>query len=110
MRLVRAGQASRDVTGAIEELSHVEPKCRQLMSLPEIASIIATGIVAAIGVGEAFERGAILLLARARGSTIQHGRSDGARPHLRAGGSKYLRTLLVQAAKVPLMRPHNWSR
>ena len=25
-------------------------------------------------------------------------------------GSKYLRTLLIQAAKVLLMRPHNWSR
>jgi transposase len=25
-------------------------------------------------------------------------------------GSKYLRTLLIQAARVLLMRPHNWSR
>ena len=25
-------------------------------------------------------------------------------------GSKYLRTLLIQAAKVLLMRPHNWAR
>ena len=25
-------------------------------------------------------------------------------------GSKYLRTLLIQAAKVLLMRPHNWTR
>src|SRR5207248_11349637 len=25
-------------------------------------------------------------------------------------GSKYLRTLLIQAAKVLLRRPHNWSR
>ena len=25
-------------------------------------------------------------------------------------GSKYLRTLLIQAAKVLLMRPHNWPR
>ena len=25
-------------------------------------------------------------------------------------GSKYLRTLLIQAAKVLLMRPHNWNR
>jgi len=45
------------VTGAIEELSQVEPKCRRLMSVPGIGPIIATGIVAAIGRGEAFERG-----------------------------------------------------
>ena len=44
------------VTGAIEELSQVEPKCRRLMSVPGIGPIIATGIVAAIGRGEAFER------------------------------------------------------
>src|SRR5215510_1371042 len=45
------------VTSAIEELSQIEPKCQRLMSVPGIGPIIATGIVAAISMGEAFERG-----------------------------------------------------
>ena len=98
------------VTGAIEELSQVEPKCRQLMSVPGIGPIIATGIVAAIGRGEAFERGrdfaAWLGLVPRQHST--GGRTVLGRISKR--GSKYLRTLLIQAAKVLLMRPHNWSR
>ena len=98
------------VTGAIEELSQVEPKCRRLMSVPGIGPIIATGIVAAIGRGEAFERGrdfaAWLGLVPRQHST--GGRTVLGRISKR--GSKYLRTLLIQAAKVLLMRPHNWSR
>src|SRR6516162_6206198 len=100
----------KTVTGAIEELSQVEPKCRRLMSVPGIGPIIATGIVAAIGRGEAFERGrdfaAWLGLVPRQHST--GGRTVLGRISKR--GSKYLRTLLIQAARVLLMRPHNWSR
>jgi len=103
-------QRIETVTGAIEELSQVEPKCRRLMSVPGIGPIIATGIVAAIGRGEAFERGrdfaAWLGLVPRQHST--GGRTVLGRISKR--GSKYLRTLLIQAAKVLLMRPHNWSR
>jgi transposase len=98
------------VTGVIEELSQVEPKCRRLMSVPGIGPIIATGIVAAVNTGEAFERGrdfaAWLGLVPRQHST--GGRTVLGRISKR--GSKYLRTLLIQAAKVLLMRPHNWSR
>ncbi len=45
------------VTGEIEELSQSEANCRRLMSIPGIGPIISTGLVAAIGTGEAFERG-----------------------------------------------------
>src|SRR5215469_5128106 len=94
------------VTGAIEELSRVEPKCRRLMSVPGIGPIIATGIVAAVNTGEAFERGrdfaAWLGLVPRQHST--GGRTVLGRISKR--GSKYLRTLLIQAAKVLLMRPH----
>src|SRR5205823_13496010 len=45
------------VTGEIEELSRVEAKCQRLMSVPGIGPVISTGLVAAIGSGEAFERG-----------------------------------------------------
>jgi transposase len=98
------------VTSAIEELSHVEPKCQRLMSVPGIGPLISTGIVAAINTGEAFDRGrdfgAWLGLVPRQYST--GGRSVLGRISKR--GSKYLRTLLIQAAKVLLMRPHNWSR
>src|SRR5437870_1706813 len=98
------------VTGEIEQLSQVEAKCRRLMSVPGIGPVISTGIVAAIGTGEAFERGrdfaAWLGLVPRQYST--GGRSVLGRISKR--GSKYLRTLLIQAAKVLLMRPHNWSR
>jgi len=96
------------VTGEIEQLSQVEPKCRRLMSVPGIGPVISTGIVAAIGTGEAFERGrdfgAWLGLVPRQYST--GGRSILGRISKR--GSKYLRTLMIQAAKVLLMRPHNW--
>jgi transposase len=45
------------VTGEIEILSRSEAKCRQLMSVPGVGPLISTAIVAAIGSGEAFERG-----------------------------------------------------
>jgi transposase len=98
------------VTSEIEELSHGEAMCRRLMSVPGIGPLISTGIVAAINTGEAFERGrdfgAWLGLVPRQHST--GGRSILGRISKR--GSKYLRTLLIQAAKVLLMRPHNWAR
>ena len=98
------------VTGEIEELSRVEAKCQRLMTVPGIGPVISTSLVAAIGSGEAFERGrdfgAWLGLVPRQYST--GGRSVLGRISKR--GSKYLRTLLIQAAKVLLMRPHNWSR
>jgi transposase len=87
------------VTGVIEELSQVEPKCQRLMSVPGIGPIISTGLVAAIGTGEAFERGrdfgAWLGLVPRQYST--GGRSILGRISKR--GSKYLRTLLIQARR-----------
>src|SRR6476620_2623123 len=98
------------VTGEIEELSRVEAKCQRLMTVPGIGPVISTGLVAAIGGGEAFERGrdfgAWLGLVPRQYST--GGRSILGRISKR--GSKYLRTLFIQAANVILMRPHNWER
>src|SRR6516165_4959269 len=98
------------VTREIEELSRVEPKCLRLMSVPGIGPLVSTALVAAIGTGEAFDRGrdlgAWLGLVPRQYST--GGRSILGRISKR--GSKYLRTLLVQAARVLLMRPHNWNR
>jgi transposase len=98
------------VTAEIEELSHVEAKCQRLMSVPGIGPLISTALVAAIGTGEAFDRGrdfgAWLGLVPRQYST--GGRSILGRISKR--GSRYLRTLLIQAARVLLMRPYNWPR
>jgi len=45
------------VTGEIEKLSHIEPKCQRLMSVPGVGPAISTALVAAIDSGEAFDRG-----------------------------------------------------
>ena len=102
--------ASRRSAGEIEKISQNEANCRRLMSVPGIGPLISTAVVAAIGTGEAFERGrdfgAWLGLVPRQYST--GGRSILGRISKR--GSKYLRTLFIQAAKVILMRPQNWSR
>jgi transposase len=98
------------VTSEIDELSHTEAKCQLLKSIPGVGPLISTAMVAAIGTGEAFDRGrdlaAWLGLVPRQYST--GGRSILGRISKR--GSKYLRTLLIQAAKVLLMRPHSWPR
>src|SRR4030095_432590 len=106
----RLDERIETVTGDIEELGQAEAKCRRLRSVPGIGPLLSTAMVAAIGTGEAFDRGrdfaAWLGLVPRQHST--GGRSILGRISKR--GSKYLRTLLIQAAKVLLMRPHNWPR
>jgi transposase len=98
------------IAGEIETIGENEANCRRLASVPGIGPLISTAVVAAIGTGEAFERGrdfgAWLGLVPRQYST--GGRSILGRISKR--GSKYLRTLFIQAAKVILMRPHNWER
>ena len=98
------------ISREIEEISQKEANCLRLMSIPGIGPLISTAVVAAIGTGEAFDRGrdfgAWLGLVPRQYST--GGRSILGRISKR--GSRYLRTLFIQAAKVILMRPHNWER
>ena len=98
------------LTAEIEQISHQELNCKRLMSVPGIGPIISTAMVAAIGTGEAFERGrdfgAWLGLVPRQYST--GGKSILGRISKR--GSKYLRTLFIQAANVILMRPQIWER
>lgn len=102
-------QRIETVTQDIEEISRREKNCQRLMSVPGIGPIISTATVAAIGTGEAFERGrdfgAWIGLVPRQYST--GGRSILGRISKR--GSKYLRTLFIQAAHVILMRPQNWK-
>ncbi len=44
-------------TAEIERISQSEENCKRLMSIPGIRPIISTGMVAAVGTGEAFDRG-----------------------------------------------------
>jgi transposase len=94
----------------IEEIGASEPGCRRLMSVPGIGPMISTAMVSAIGGGEAFGRGrdfaAWLGLVPKQYST--GGKTILGRISKR--GSKYLRTLLIQAAHVILMRPENWKK
>lgn len=98
------------LAGEIDQIDEKEANCRRLISVPGIGPLISTAVVAAIGTGEAFERGrdfgAWLGLVPRQYST--GGRSILGRISKR--GSKYLRTLFIQAANVILMRPHNWQR
>jgi transposase len=96
------------ITGEIEMISKSEENCQRLMSVPGIGPIISTAVVAAIGTGDAFGRGrdfgAWLGLVPRQYST--GGKTVLGRISKR--GSKYLRTLFIQAAHVILMRPNNW--
>jgi len=98
------------IAGEIETIREKEANCQRLMSIPGIGPLISTAVIAAIGTGEAFELGrdfgAWLGLVQRQYST--GGRSILGRISKR--GSKYLRTLFIQAAKVILMRPHIWER
>ena len=107
---LRLDERIETIAGEIETIGEKEASCRRLTSVPGIGPLISTAVVAAIGTGEAFERGrdfgAWLGLVPRQYST--GGRSILGRISKR--GSKYLRTLFIQAAKVILMRPHNWQR
>lgn len=97
-------------TNDIEAISQCEGNCQRLMSVPGIGPVISTAVVAAIGAGEAFELG------RDFGAwlgLVPRQYSTGGRPilgRISKRGSKYLRTLFVQAAQIILMRPHNWEK
>ena len=98
------------ITGEIEKISKTEGNCERLMSIPGIGPMISTAMVAAIGSGEAFDRG------RDFGAwlgLVPRQYSTGGNPilgRISKRGNRYLRTLFVQAAHIILMRPHNWNR
>jgi transposase len=98
------------ITKEIEEISQREGNRVRLMSVPGIGPLISTAVVAAIGIGEAFDRG------RDSGAwlgLVPRQYSTGGRSILGGiskRGSRYLRTLFIQAAKVLLMRPKNWRK
>ncbi len=98
------------VSAEIEDISRREANCERLMSVPGIGPMISTAMVAAIGTGEAFERGRDFA---AWLGLVPRQYSTGGKPilgRISKRGSRYLRTLFIQAANVILMRPHNWKK
>ncbi len=98
------------LTAEIEAIARSHASCQRLMSVPGVGPVISTAMVAAIGEGDAFERGrdfgAWLGLVPRQYST--GGRTILGRISKR--GDRYLRTLFIQAAKVLIMRPHHWGK
>jgi transposase len=45
------------LSGEIDQIGEKETDCRRLKSIPGVGPLISTAVVAAIGTGEAFERG-----------------------------------------------------
>ncbi|MEM8693802.1 MAG: IS110 family transposase [Pseudomonadota bacterium] len=97
-------------TAEIKDLSSSEERCRRLMTIPGIGPLISTAVVAAIGKGEAYDRGRdfaawLGLVPRQNGTG---GRTILGR--IKKRGSNYLCMLFVQAAQVIMMRPQNWPK
>jgi transposase len=92
------------VSKEIKDISRTEENCVNVMTAPGIGPMISTAMVAAVGEGEAFDRGrdfaAWVGLAARQYST--GGRAILGRIAKR--GSRYLRMRFVQAAKDILMR------
>lgn len=107
---LRLDERIETTTREIEEISEHEENCTRLMSVPGVGPLISTAVVAAIGTGEAFNRGrdfgAWLGLVPRQYSTGGRSILGG----ISKRGSRYLRTLFIQAAKVLLMRPQNWRK
>jgi transposase len=79
------------------------------MTIPGIGPMISTAMVAAIGKGEAFDRGRDFA---AWVGLVPTQYSTGGRTilgRITKRGSRYLRMLFVQAAKVIMMRQDRWS-
>jgi transposase len=91
------------VSTEIEEISRTEENCANIMSIPGIGPVISTAMVAAVGRGRDFAAwvGLVPRQFSTGGRTIL-GR-------ITKRGSRYLRMLFVQAAKVIMMRPHRWQ-
>jgi transposase len=98
------------VTEEIGALVAADEACQRLMSVPGVGPIIASAMVATIGNGAAFHRGRdfgawLGLVPRqiSTGDRTVLGR-------LSKRGNSYLRSLLVQAARVLLLWPAKWRQ
>jgi transposase len=98
------------LSSEIHAMAREDRNCERLMSVPGIGPIISSAMVAAIGGGDAFNKG------RDFGAwlgLVPRQMSTGDRTVLgpiSRRGNRYLRVLFVQAAWVVLIRPGSWER
>ena len=106
----RLDQRIEAVTDEIETVVKSDDNCRRVMTVPGIGPIISSAMVAAIGNGVAFARGRDF---SAWLGLVPKQMSTGDRTilgRISKRGNGYLRMLFVQAARVILRRPTNWSK
>jgi transposase len=106
----RLDERIQHITEEIEVLAHGSESCRQLMTVPGIGPLIASAMVAAIGNGAAFAKGRDFA---AWLGLVPKQMSTGDRTilgRISKRGNRYLRTLLMQGARVILLRPANWAK
>ena len=96
-----------EVTGEIALLAEADESCQRLMTMPGVGPTISSAIVAAIGDGASFSCGRDF---SAWLGLVPRQLSTGDRTilgRITKRGNRYLRTLLVQAAHIVLVkRPH----
>ena len=93
-----------DLTDEIELLANEDPCCQRLMTVPGIGPTISSAMVAAIGDGSGFATGRDL---SAWLGLVPRQMSTGDRTilgRISKRGNRYIRTLLVQAAHIILVR------
>ena len=98
------------VTDEIEGLARADVSCGQLMTVPGIGPIIASAMVSAIGNGAAFAKGRDFA---AWLGLVPKQMSTGDRTilgRISKRGNRYLRTMIMQGARVILLRPTNWAK
>lgn len=92
----------------LEEMSRTEENCVHVRMVPGIGPVISTAMVAAVGEGEAFDRGGDFA---AGVGFVPRQHSTGGHSilgRITKSDSRYLRMPFVQATKVIMMRPHRW--
>jgi transposase len=98
------------ISAEIEALAQADAGCERLMSVPGIGPIISSAMVAAIGAGDAFNKGRDFA---AWLGLVPKQISTGDRTILgkiSKRGNRYLRVLFTQAAWVVLIKPKSWER
>jgi transposase len=106
----RLDERIESLSDEIDALAWQDAGCERLMSVPGIGPIISSAMVAAIGAGEAFNKGRDFA---AWLGLVPKQISTGDRTILgkiSKYGNRYLRALFVQAAWVVLIRPMSWER
>jgi transposase len=106
----RLDERIQHITEEIEVLAHSSESFRQLMTAPGIGPLIASAMVAAIGNGATFAKGRDFA---AWLGLVPKQMSTGDRTilgRISKRGNRYLRTLIMQGARVILLRPANWAK